>query len=94
MKSQGKVSYRGLERVIKGFANYRRLQMLFLISEKPNLSIDEIAARMKLGYMNTSDHLRRMLLAGLLIKKNEGVTAHYQLSQRGIDILVFCKKLK
>ncbi|OGC80735.1 hypothetical protein A2943_02510 [Candidatus Adlerbacteria bacterium RIFCSPLOWO2_01_FULL_51_16] len=86
--------YRRLERVIKGFANHRRLQILDLLKREPELSIEDISARLKIGYMNASDHLRKMAIAGLVLKRNEGVTVRHKLSPRAESILVFCKKLE
>ena len=86
--------YRRLERGIKGFANHRRLQILDLLKREPELSIEDISARLKIGYMNASDHLRKMAIAGLVLKRNEGVTVRHKLSPRAESILVFCKKLE
>ena len=86
--------YRRLERVIKGFANHRRLQILDLLKREPELSIEDISARLKIGYMNASDHLRKMAIAGLVLKRNEGVTVRHKLSPRAESILVFWKKLE
>ena len=93
MRQKGS-EYRRLERVIKGFANHRRLQILDLLKREPELSIEDISARLKIGYMNASDHLRKMAIAGLVLKRNEGVTVRHKLSPRAESILVFCKKLE
>ena len=86
--------YRELERIVKGFANHRRLRVLTLLEGDPDLSIDKIAERLNMGYMNASDHLRRMTLAGLVAKHGrEGIMLH-RLTPRAGMILAFCKKLK
>ncbi len=86
--------YRRVERVVKGFANCRRLQILELLKNKPELSIENISAHIKSGYENTSDHLRKMNAAGLLFKRNKGPSVLYKLTPRADAILVFCKKLQ
>ena len=86
--------YRHLERVIKGFANHYRLKILDLLQREPNLPIEEIAERLGTGYMNASDHLRKLAIAGMIIKRNEGSIVHHRLSPRALFVLDFCKKLK
>ena len=86
-------SFRRLERIVKGFANHRRLQILDLLKREPELSIADIADRLKIGYENTSDHIRKLAIAGLVLKRNQGTTVLHKLTPRAEDILVFCKKL-
>jgi DNA-binding transcriptional ArsR family regulator len=86
--------YRRLERIVKGFANHRRLQILDLLKSSPELSVDEIAERLNIGYMNASDHLRKMAIAGLLLKRADGPYVRHKLTPRAESILVFCKKLE
>ena len=92
MKKQN--DYRRLERVIKGFSNHRRLQILELLHGEPELSVDDVSEKLQIGYMNASDHLRKMAIAGLVLKRNEGTTVRHKLTPRATAILVFCKKLE
>ena len=78
---------------MKGFANHRRLQMLDLLRKEPELTLEQIAERLNIGYMNASDHVRRMAIAGLVMKRNDGTRVHHKLTPRAESILVFCKKL-
>ena len=86
--------YRRLERIVKGFANHRRLQILDLLKRRPELSVEEIAEELQSGYENTSDHLRKMAIAGLVLKRNEGNSVRHKLTDRAQSILVFCKRLQ
>ncbi len=87
-------SYKKMERIVKGFANHRRIQILDLLKLAPELSVDEISERLNIGYENASDHVRKLAIAGLVMKRYEGTTVRHKLTQRGVDILVFCKKLQ
>lgn len=87
-------SYHNLERIIKGFANHRRLEMLDVLKSEPELSVEQIASKLGIGYENASDHLRKMAIAGLIWKQTHGTEVHHKLSPRGQAILVFCKKLE
>ena len=88
------INYRALERIIKGFSNHRRLQVLELLKKEPELSVADIAERLSIGYENASDHIRKMAIAGLLLKRNQGPAVLHKLTPRAESILVFCKKLQ
>ena len=90
----GTHNYRRLERIIKGFANHRRLEILALLRNKPELSVEDVARDLNLGYENASDHLRRMAIADLVLKRNDGPSVRHKLTQRALSILVFCKTLE
>ncbi len=87
-------NFRALERIVKGFANHRRLEILDLLKREPELSVDEISERLKIGYENASDHVRKIAIAGLVMKRNAGPSVRHKLTQRGESVLVFCKKLQ
>lgn len=84
---------RHLERVIKGFANHRRLEILELLKKKPELSVEEISDRLKMNYENTSDHIRKLAIAGLVLKRYEGTAVRHKLTERGLAALSFCDSL-
>ncbi|MEK7093626.1 MAG: winged helix-turn-helix domain-containing protein [Patescibacteria group bacterium] len=88
------ISYRKLERLIKGFANHRRIEIMDLLSRVPELSVEEVSGRLKIGYENASDHLRKLAIAGLVLKRNEGSAVRHKLTPRAESILVFCKRLQ
>ena len=79
---------------MKGFANHRRLEILELLRREPELSVEEITQRLGTGYVNTSDHIRKMAIAGLLLKRSDATSVRHKLTPRALDILLFCKKLK
>ena len=85
--------YRKLERIIKGFANHRRLEILELLRRTPELSVDEIAERLNSGYENISDHIRKLAIAGLVLKRGDGRHVRHKLTSRAHDVLTFCKTL-
>jgi len=87
-------NYRKLERVVKGFANHRRLEIMELLKEEPELSVDDIAEKLRIGYENASDHIRKMAIAGLVLKRNDGPFVRHKLAPRGDIVLAFCKKLQ
>lgn len=88
-----KTNYRQVERVVRGFSNHRRIEILDLLKAEPELSVAEIAEKLKIGYENASDHVRKLAIAGLVMKRNEGSAVRHKLTPRGESILVFCKRL-
>ncbi|OGG54910.1 hypothetical protein A3C20_02095 [Candidatus Kaiserbacteria bacterium RIFCSPHIGHO2_02_FULL_55_25] len=86
-------NYRQIERIVKGFANHRRLQILDLLKREPELSVEDISERLTIGYENASDHVRKLAIAGLVMKRNEGSAVRHRLTPRAESILVFCKTL-
>ena len=85
---------RQLERVIKGFSSHRRLDILELLQRKPELSVEEIAEELQIGYLNTSDHIRKLAIAGLVLKRSDGKSVRHKLTPRAKVVLTFCKTLE
>ena len=89
-----KKSNRELERIIKGFANHRRLQILELLQKEPELSVQEIAERLKSEMKNISAHINRMAVAGLVMKRSDSKSVRHKLTKRGTVILKFVRMLE
>jgi len=87
-------SFRQLERVAKGFANHRRIEILELIQKEPELSVMQIADRLKINFKTISEHVRRLAIAGLVLKRNQGASVCHKLSDRGVIILKFLRTLE
>ena len=85
---------RQIERIVKGFANHRRVQILQLLDETPELSVAEIATTLKINFKTASEHIRRLAIAGLVLKRNRGVNVLHKPSQLGEIILKFLRKLE
>ncbi len=88
------INYRTLERVVKGYANHNRLHIIDLLKREPELSVDEIAERLGIGYMNASDHIRKLAIAGLVMKRSDGGCVRHKLTPRAEAVLAFCKILE
>ena len=88
------LNYKKLERVVKGYANHNRLKIMELLKREPELSVDEIAQELDMGYMNASDHVRKLAIAGLVMKRNDGLNVRHRITPRAESILAFCKKLE
>jgi len=89
-----KISYRVLERLVRGFANHRRIQILDLLQHKPELSIFDIAEELSINFKTVSEHVRRLALAGLVLKRNEGAAVRHKLTNRAHNVLKFLRTLE
>ena len=83
-----------LERVVKGFANHRRIDILELLKRKPELSVEEVSKQLSIGYINASDHIRKLAMAGLVLKRSDGKSVRHKLTTRALHVLSFCKTLE
>jgi DNA-binding MarR family transcriptional regulator len=92
MENQKKL--KNLERILKGVANHRRLAVLELLARRPELSVADIADELGMEYVNASDHIRKLAIAGLVWKRHDGPYVRHKLCPRAETILAFCKKLK
>jgi DNA-binding transcriptional ArsR family regulator len=88
------LSDRQLERIVKGFANHRRIQIMVLIKDQPELSVQEIASKLKINIKTASEHIRRLAIAGLVLKRSRGINVLHKLSPQGEFILKFLRKLE
>lgn len=85
---------REIERITKGVANHRRLQILDLLARQPELSVIEVANELEVNFKTISEHIRRLALAGLVMKRNEYTAVRHRLTSRGVVILKFLRTLE
>ncbi len=86
--------YRELERIVRGFSNHRRIEMLELLQRRPELSVEDIAEILNINAKTTSSHMQRLAIAGLVVKRNEAASVRHKLSKRGILILKSLRTLE
>lgn len=72
-----------LERIFKGVANHRRIQILVLIKKNPEITLFSIAQNLKANFKTIAEHTRRLVIAGLINKARAGNTALHTLSPYG-----------
>jgi len=94
MNQKDNKSYRELERIVKGFANHRWIEILELLKREPELSVAEISENLNINFKTASEHIRRLAIAGLLMKRSEGLNVRHKLTERGLSILKFLRILE
>lgn len=84
---------RALERIVKGFANHRRIQMLRLLEREPDLALVEVCRNLRIGLKAGSEHMRKLVLAGLVSRRYQGRWVRHRLVPPAQAILAFLRKL-
>ena len=80
-----------LERHFKGLANYKRLDILFLVSKSPGINVDGIAEKLNGNFKTIADHTQKLVQCGLVEKKYFGRSVAHRLSPYGKKFLSFIK---
>lgn len=88
-----KLAYRPLERLVRGFANHRRIQILELLKTTPELSVADVAERIHINIKTAGAHLVRLAIEGLVMKRNDGVSVRHKLTERAEHVLKFLRTL-
>lgn len=76
-----------LERIYKGVANHRRIEILFLLVKFKELSLNEIADLLKCNIKTISEHSKRLKIAGLINKRYKGNVVSHTISPYGEKII-------
>jgi predicted transcriptional regulator len=79
------------ERFAKGFANHRRVEILFLIEQKTEQSVGDIANTLKINFVTVSDHIRKLAQSGIVMKRHEGNNVRHALTEKGKITVRFLK---
>lgn len=69
-----------IERTLKALANRRRILILQILKKHKELSVSEIASRIKLSFKATSKHLIIMLRADIVERRQQRLTMYYSIS--------------
>lgn len=94
MSMIGKSTTRTLERLVRGFSNHRRIEILELLRIHPELSVIEISEKLKINFKTAAEHIRRLAIAGLVLKRNAGNSVRHKLTARAQSILKFLRTLE
>ena len=80
-----------IERHLKGAANHRRIEILFLIAKNDGITLEKIAGVLNCNLKTISEHTRRLVQAGLVNKKYQGREVAHSLSPYGKKLHSFIK---
>jgi rhodanese-related sulfurtransferase len=75
--------YDALSEAAKALANGRRAELIDILSQGER-SVDELAGEIDQSLANTSQHLQRLLRAGLVTSRRDGTRIHYSLASPAV----------
>ena len=78
--------YDALAEAAKALANGRRAELVDVLTQGER-SVEELAAEIDQSVANTSQHLQRMLRAGLVSSRRDGTRIHYSLASPAVGEL-------
>ncbi|KKU49912.1 MAG: Transcriptional regulator, MarR [Parcubacteria group bacterium GW2011_GWB1_49_7] len=84
---------RQLERLVRGFSNHRRIEIMELLSKQTELSVAEICDKLKINYKTGAEHVRRLAIAGMIMKRNDNNSVRHALTKEGKAALNFLKTI-
>ena len=93
-KTKGAKRTLQLERVVKGFANHRRIEIMELLAEEPEVSVQEIAELLEVDYQTVAQHTQKLAAAGLVMKRHDGTHVRHALTPKGKRVLKFLTALE
>src|SRR4030043_761959 len=88
---KGIKSAKQMERHLKGVANHRRIEILFLITKSPGITVENLAEDLDCNVKTISEHTRRLVQAGLVRKRHKGRTVAHELSPYGRILTKFIR---
>jgi DNA-binding transcriptional ArsR family regulator len=74
------VGHKELERILKAFANKRRLAIVQLVQKRKEISVGNVAREIHVSIKATSRHLALLSGAGVLDKEQRGLQMFYRLA--------------
>jgi len=80
-----------MERHLKGISNHWRIEILLLLDKGKDLTLEQIVEILKMNEKTASEHTRRLVQAGLIIKEYVGRTVEHSLSPYGKTFASFLK---
>ena len=65
-----------------------------MLKKRPEMSVEEVADVLNINFRTSSEHLRRLAIAGLVMKRNDNTSVRHRLTSRGESILLFLGTLE
>ena len=78
-----------MEKIFKGVANHRRIDILALVARRDGVNVENIAEALNCNFKTISAHTHKLVQAGLLQKKYLGQNVLHSLSPQGRKLLSF-----
>lgn len=83
-----------MERHLKGMANHYRIEILLLMAEHQNITLQFIVDALEANEKTLGEHTRRLYNAGLINKNYRGKFVEHSLSPYGKTFVKFLKSFQ
>ena len=83
-----------MERHLKGVANHHRIAILLSIALNQNITLEEIIRKLGANEKTIGEHVRRLVIAGLVDKKYRGRFVEHSLSPYGKTFVRFLQSFQ
>ncbi|MCX6722248.1 MAG: winged helix-turn-helix domain-containing protein [Candidatus Staskawiczbacteria bacterium] len=87
-------SAKQMERHLKGMANHHRIEILLLVAECGNITLENIIKSLGANEKTIGEHTRKLFQAGLINKNYRGKFVEHSLSPYGKIFAGFLKSFK
>jgi DNA-binding MarR family transcriptional regulator len=94
MANAKKAADNSQERIFKGLANHRRLQILRILQNRGPVSLDKVAEICGIQAPTACEHARKLRLAGLVFRRRLRRCIHLELTGRGELALQWAPRLE
>lgn len=84
---------RKFERIFKGAANHRRIDILLLLKRHPDQTLFAISQKLDCNLKTIAEHTRRLFIAGLIDKSRFNNMVLHNLSPYGEKVCEFINDL-
>lgn len=78
---------RGRARIAAALGNHRRIEIVRLLLESPDLRLEQISHLCKIEVSTACEHVRRLQEAGIVKKKSQGRCVLHSATKRGSGLL-------
>jgi len=93
--SMGKMkTAKQMERHLKGMANHYRIEILLVVAESEDITLEDIVKTLEANEKTLGEHTRRLHQAGLINKKYRGKFVEHTLSPYGKTFVRFLKSFQ
>lgn len=86
-------SFKRLEKIVRGFSNHRRLQLIYLLNDNPDIELTRLAGLCAIGLPTATEHCRRLEVAGLISKRKDARKVLHALTPLGKKVIKFIETL-
>lgn len=76
-----------LEKIFKALANKRRLTIISLLKKEKDLSVGNIAEKIKLSFKSTSKHLSILASVDIIVKEQKSSQVFYRIPQNSNEFI-------